>query len=268
MKEIGEFLTAHGYAVLFVWVLAEQLGLPIPASPLLMAAGALVGQGKLSWTPSLISALIGIVVADNLWFQFGKTHGSKVLKLLCRISLEPDSCVRRTENVFQKYGTGTLLVAKFIPGLNIAAAPVMGISGLKLRRFLIYDTLGGLLWAGAFLGLGYVFSSQLEAAARSAARFGGWLLLALVGALAAFIVLKWRERRQFLKSLVADRINPEELRAKMDAGEPVVVVDLRHALDSLPDPRTIPGALRMRPEELQARSGEIPRDAEIILYCT
>jgi membrane protein DedA with SNARE-associated domain len=268
VKDILEFLTAHGYVVLFLWVVAEQLGLPLPASPLLMAAGALIGQGKLNWLPALAAPLLGVVLADNLWFLFGRTQGAKVLALLCRISLEPDSCVRRTENVFHKYGTRTLLVAKFIPGLNAAAAPVMGISGVKRRRFLIYDTLGALLWTATFVGLGYVFSNQLEAAARFAARLGGWLLLALFGALAAFIVLKWRERQQFLKSLVADRIQPEELKARIDAGEPVVVVDLRHALDSLPDPRTIPGALRMEPEELQARHGEIPRDAEIVLYCT
>ncbi len=268
MKELVDFLTAHGYAVLFLWVFVEQLGLPIPATPLLMAAGALIGQSKLSWMPTLAAPLLGVVLADNLWFQFGKTQGAKVLRLLCRISLEPDSCVRRTENVFHKYGSRTLLAAKFIPGLNMAAAPVMGISRLKRRVFLVYDAVGALLWAGTFIGLGFVFSNQLEAAARFAARLGGWLLLALLGALAAFIVLKWHERRQFLKSLVADRIEPEELKAKMDNGELVVVVDLRHALDSLPDPRTIPGALRMEPEELQARHGEIPRDSEIILYCT
>jgi membrane protein DedA with SNARE-associated domain len=268
VKELVQFLTEHGYAVLFVWVLAEQLGLPIPATPILMAAGALVGQGKLNWALTLAAPILGVAIADNCWFEFGRTHGAKVLRLLCRISLEPDSCVRRTENVFHKYGIRTLLAAKFIPGLNAAAAPVMGISGLKREKFVFYDTIGALLWTGTFVGLGFIFSDELEAAANLAARFGGWLLVVLAGALAAFIIFKWRERQRFLKSLVADRIEPEELKAKMEAGQPVVVVDLRHQLDSLFDPRTIPGALRMAPEELQARHEEIPRDAEIILYCT
>ncbi len=191
-----------------------------------------------------------------------------MLRLLCRISLEPDSCVRRTEDVFQRYGTGTLVVAKFIPGLNLAAAAVMGMSGLTRRRFLVYDTLGALLWAGAFLGVGYIFTNQLELAARYAFRLGGWLLLILLGGLAAFVTLKWRQRRQFLKSLVADRIQPEELKAKLDAGESVVILDLRHALDSLPDPRTIPGAVRLQPDQLQERYRELPRDAQVFLYCT
>lgn len=268
MKDVMLFLAENGYAVLFLWVLAEQIGAPLPATPLLMAAGALAGRGRLSWTLALAATVVGIVVADNLWFQIGRSRGTKVLRLLCRISLEPDSCVRRTDDIFQRYGARALVIAKFVPGLNLVASPVMGISGLARRRFLIYDTLGALLWAASFLGLGYVFTNKLEMAALYALRFGGWLLLILSAGLAIFIALKWRQRRLFLKSLVADRIQPEELKAKMDAGESLVILDLRHALDRLPDPRTIPGALRMKPEEVQQRYREMSGDSEIILYCT
>lgn len=268
MKEVMVFLAENGYAVLFLWVLAEQIGVSVPATPILMAAGALAGRGKLSWTLALAATVMGVVAADNLWFQVGRSRGAKVLRLLCRISLEPDSCVRRTDDIFQRYGTRALVVAKFVPGLNLVASPVMGMSGLTRRRFLMYDTLGALLWAGAFLGLGYVFTNQLELAALYAFRLGGWLLLILSAGLAMFIALKWRQRRLFLKSLVADRIQPEELKAKMDAGESVVILDLRHALDRLPDPRTIPGALRMKPEELPQRYREISGASEIVLYCT
>jgi membrane protein DedA with SNARE-associated domain len=268
VKEVMAFLAEHGYAALFVWVFAEQIGVPVPATPVLMAAGALAGHGKLSLALAVAATAIAVVVADNVWFQVGRARGAKVLRLLCRISLEPDSCVRRTDDIFQRYGTGALVFAKFVPGLNLAAAPVIGMSGITLRRFLIYDTLGAALWAGAFLGVGYVFTNQLELAAQYAIRLGSWLLLILLAGLAAFIALKWRQRRRFLQSLVADRIKPEELKAKMDAGESVVILDLRHALDVLPDPRMIPGAVRMRPEELHERYGEIPRDSEIILYCT
>jgi membrane protein DedA with SNARE-associated domain len=268
MKQVILFLAENGYAVLFFWILAEQSGLPVPATPVLLAAGALAGQGKLTWTLALAASVFALVIADNFWFQVGRSRGAKVLRLLCRISLEPDSCVRRTEDVFQKYGTGALVLAKFVPGLNLAAAPVMGLSGLTRRRFLMYDTFGALLWAGTFLGVGYVFTNQLERAALYAFRLGGWLLLIICAGLAVFVVLKWRQRRSFLKSLVANRIQPEELKAEMDAGQSLVILDLRHALDSLPDPRTIPGAIRMKPEELQQRYQQIPSDSEIILYCT
>jgi membrane protein DedA with SNARE-associated domain len=268
VKEVMAFLAENGYTVLFLWLLAEQLGVPVPATPVLLAAGALAGQGKLHWPLALSATVLGIVVADNLWFQVGKSQGAKVLRLLCRISLEPDSCVRRTDDIFQKYGPGALVFAKFIPGLNQAAAPVMGISGLTLRRFLFYDTLGALLWAATFLGLGYVFTNQLEPLALYVLRLGWWLLLILLAGLALFVALKWRQRRLFLKSLVADRIQPEELKSKMDAGESVLILDLRHMLDWLPDGRVIPGALRMKPEELQKRYREITGNGEIILYCT
>ncbi len=262
------FLAEHGYAVLFLWVFTGQIGVPIPATPVLLAAGALAGHGKLSLALAVAATCIGVVVADNVWFQVGRARGAKVLRLLCRISLEPDSCVRQTDDIFQKYGTRALLFAKFVPGLNLVAAPVMGMSGVALRRFLVYDTLGAALWAGAFLATGYVFTNQLELAAQYAIRLGSSLVLILLAGLAAFIAFKWRQRRRFLHSLVADRIKPEALKAKMDAGQSLVILDLRHALDVLPDPRIIPGAVRMRPEELHARYGEIPRDSEIILYCT
>jgi membrane protein DedA with SNARE-associated domain len=268
MKETMEFLVRHGYTVLFVWVLGEQIGLPIPAVPVLMAAGALAGEGRLSWVTAMALALIASLVADTLWFEFGKRRGASVLNLLCRISLEPDSCVRRTEGTYDKYGPRTLLVAKFIPGLATAAPPVMGMFGLSRRRFWLFDAAGAAVWAGAFLGIGYLFSSQIELAATYASRFGGWLVLLVAGALAFFIALKYRERRLFMRTLVESRIAAEELKSKLDAGEPVFIVDLRHALDALPDPRTLPGAVRMTPEELMERNVEIPRDREVILYCT
>jgi len=268
MNETMEFLVRHGYTVLFVWVLGEQIGLPIPAVPVLMAAGALAGGGRLSWLTALAFAMIASLGADSVWFEFGRLRGAKVLNLLCRISLEPDSCVRRTEGTYEKYGPRILLVAKFIPGLATAAPPVMGMFGLSRRRFWLYDAAGAAIWAGAFLGLGYLFSSQIELAADYAARLGAWLMVLIAGALACFIALKYRQRRLFIRSLVESRIGAEELKAKLDGSEPVFIVDLRHALDSLPDPRTLPGAIRMTPEELLKRNGEIPRDREVILYCT
>jgi len=190
------------------------------------------------------------------------------LQLLCRISLEPDSCVRRTESLYEKYGERSLLWAKFVPGLNTAAPPVAGMFGMPMWRFLLFDIMGAIVWAGSFLGLGWLFSDQLEVVAHYAERLGVWLVVLMGFGLAVYILLKLRERRQFLKSLVADRIKPEELLEKLERGEALTIIDLRHPLDALPDPRTLPGALRMTPDELRGRQAEIPRDRGVILYCT
>ena len=268
MNEIVQFVIQHGYGVLFGWVLAEQLGLPIPSMPILLAAGAVAGTRQLYFSLALAISVVAALISDVVWYEIGKRKGSTVLQLLCRISLEPDSCVRRTEGLYEKYGERSLLWAKFVPGLNTAAPPVAGMFGMPMWRFLLFDTMGAILWSGSFLGLGWLFSDQLELVARYAERLGLWLLVLLGLGLAAYIVMKWRERREFLRSLVADRIRPEELLAMLERGEPLTIIDLRHPLDALPDPRTLPGALRMTPDELRERHAEIPRDRGVILYCT
>ncbi len=268
MQPTIDFVLKHGYTVLFAWVFAEQLGLPLPAIPILLAAGALAGTGHMSVAGGLLLALVAALGADFFWYQLGRRKGGKVLGFLCRISLEPDSCVRRTEGVFEKHGTRSLLVAKFIPGLNTAAPPMAGVVGMPLGRFLLYDGLGALIWAGGFGLLGYIFADQLETVAKHAATLGGYLLWLMGAALVAYIVWRWNERRKFLKQLVGSRITPDELKSRLDAGEPVTIIDLRHPLDLLPYPHTIGEALRFSPDELEKRHAEIPRDREIILYCT
>ncbi len=268
MMETIQFLIRHGYTVIFLFVLAEQFGLPLPAIPLLLAAGALAGTGKLSLTLVVLSAVAASLLADSCWYELGRRKGIKVLQLLCRISLEPDSCVRRTEDVFVRHGARSLLVAKFIPGINTAAPPLAGIFRMRFRRFLAFDTAGALIWAGSFIGLGWVFSDQLEFVAGKAASLGGWLLAILFGGLAGYIGWKYYQRQRFLRELRIARITPGELKAKMDNGEEILVVDLRHKIDFEAEPETIPGALHVPPEELEQRHEEIPRDRELILYCT
>jgi membrane protein DedA with SNARE-associated domain len=235
-----EFLLRHGYLVLLAWVFAEQGGLPIPSIPLLLAAGALAGTGRLNLTLALLCCLVAAVAADTIWYRLGKTRGIKVLQFLCRISLEPDSCVRRTEGLFEKQGARSLLFAKFLPGLNTVATPLAGIFHMRFRKFLLYDVLGSLLWAGTFLGIGYMFSGEIEKIAEHAERLGGGLLIILFGALAAYIVYKYIARQNFLRDLRVSRISVEELKRKLDEGEELAIVDLRHSLDFEADPETIP----------------------------
>jgi membrane protein DedA with SNARE-associated domain len=268
MKEVLEFLIKNGYLVLFAWVFAEQVGLPLPAIPMLLAAGVLSGMGHMSVGWALLWAVLASVLADLLWFELGRRKGTGVLKLLCRISLEPDSCVRRTEDVFAKYGPRALIVAKFIPGLNVAAPPMSAVVRMRLWKFLLFDAIGAVLWVVTFGWLGYLFSHQLEDVAAYIGRIGTvlvWLVLALVG---AYIYRRFRHRRAFLKELEIARITPEELKAELDRGEDVFIVDLRHPLDFLPQPYTIGNALRMAPAEIETRHEEIPRDRDIVLYCT
>jgi membrane protein DedA with SNARE-associated domain len=263
-----DFLLRHGYMVLLGWVFGEQIGLPVPSLPLLLAAGALAGTHHLNFFVSLLLCVLAAVAADSIWYALGRIKGIKVLQLLCKISLEPDSCVRRTEGVFSKQGARSLLVAKFLPGLSTVAPPLAGIFHMRLRRFLLFDGGGSFLWAGTFLGLGYVFSGQIERIAEHALNLGGGLLVLLIGALVAYISYKFIARQRFMRQLRIGRITVEELKTKLDAGEELVIVDLRHALDFEADPETIPGAFRMDAKELEEKDNRLPRDREVILYCT
>lgn len=268
MGETVEFLLRHGYTVLFLFVFAEQIGLPIPALPILLAMGALAGAGQMNYALALLLAVLASVLSDTIWYQLGRYRGVSILNLLCRISLEPDSCVRRTEDTFARHGARSLLYAKFVPGLNTAAPPLAGLFRMRLARFLAFDALGALFYIGSLSLLGFIFSEQLERVAEWALRLGGWLGVLLVAGLAAYIAWKYLDRRRFIRRLRIARITPEELRQKIDAGEHVMVVDLRHSIDFEAEPTTLPGALHIPPDQLEQRHSEIPRDRDIILYCT
>ena len=265
LEQAADFLIRHGYVVLFGWVLLEQLGLPIPAAPLLIAAGALARAGKMNLPFAVALAFIAVILADLFWYSLGRYRGGRILKLLCRISLEPDSCVRRTENLFIRHGVRSLLVAKFIPGLNTAAPSLAGVFRMPVRRFLIFDSLGGLLWVVTVTSLGLILGDQLE---RIALRWGGWLVAVLAGSLAAYVLWKFIQRRRFLRRLRIARITPKELMDKLTAQENISIVDLRQPMDVEAFPQMIPGALRIAMEEIEERHGEIPRDRDVVLYCS
>jgi membrane protein DedA with SNARE-associated domain len=269
MNEVLQFALRHGYSMLFVLVLVEQIGLPLPAIPLLLAAGALAGADQMSFAGALGIAVVAALIPDLSWYELGRRRGGRVLAFLCRISLEPDSCVRRTEDVFQRHGPRSLLIAKFIPGLNTAAPPLSGVVGMTRARFLFFDTAGAIIWAGSFLLLGWIFSEQLELVAEYVAQFGNFLLALIVfGIPAAYVGIKYRQKRKFLRELEIARVLPQDVHAMMTAGEPLAIIDLRHALDLLAHPAALPGAIHIAPEEFEARHIEIPRDRDIILYCT
>ncbi len=265
MHQPMEFVLRHGYPLLFAMVLAEQLGAPIPAGPILLAMGALIGSGKYSWAGALSLSIIAAMMADGVWYLIGRQKGSSVLKLLCRISLEPDSCVSSTRFWFKRLGGWALVVAKFVPGLSTVAPPMAGLSRMPWWKFMGADGLGGFLWAGAFLLLGHVFRTQLEDVAAYATRLGGWLIAILGGALGLWICWKYYQRRRFIRSLRVARILPEDLKEQL--GD-VVILDLRTAEEYSSEGAKIPGAIWFDRKELETRHEEIPRDRDVILYCT
>jgi membrane protein DedA with SNARE-associated domain len=266
MTDIIQFVIRHGYLVIFFWLLAEQAALPIPSIPLMLVSGALARTGQLKLSSIVLYALAGCLLADNIWFEIGRRFSGKALQYICKMSLEPDSCVRRTENIFLKYGLRSLLVSKFIPGLNIIAAPLAGGSGANFSSFLLYDSLGALTWIVSYVSLGYIFSGQLELAVGYAMRMGSGFVILAMCVFAAWITWKCVQRQRFVRSINVARISAEELHAMLNAGSQVMVVDVRSHITR--DPELIPGALRIPAEELPARHLEIPRDREIVLFCT
>lgn len=268
MAQLTQYVVAYGLPLIFGIVLLEQLGAPIPAIPVLIVAGALSVERDLAAWKVLLVAVAASLIADSVWYALGRARGNRILKTLCRISLSPDSCVRQTESVFERWGLPSLLVAKFIPGFSTVAPPMAGAIGARLPTFLLYDGGGALLWAGAGVLGGAVFHDAIGRVLELLASLGSGALVLLGGALAVFVALKWWQRQRFYKVLRMARITVNDLRRLMDEGHSPIVVDVRTAGARARDPRRIPGARVIESSELDLRLAELPRDREIILYCT
>ena len=266
MREVLPFLLEHGYAVLFAVVLAEQAGAPIPALPFLLGVGALAGVGRMSVWPAVVLALIASLVADSLWYWLGRRRGGSMLRLLCAISLEPDSCVGSAKSLFSKLGSASLLVAKFVPGLSTAAPPMAGVNRMPFWQFLLGDGLGAVLWAGSFLAVGFLFHHQIEVVAERVTAYGARAGIVVSAALVAYVAYKYWQRERFLGSLRVARITPAEAWTLLQDGEPVGIVDLRHAAEL--SEGALPGAVWFDRATLEERHLEIPRDRDVILYCS
>jgi len=268
MEQVLDFVARHGGLVIFVIVFLDQLGLPIPTVPILLALGALAGTGEIDPASGLLIAISASVCADLTWFQLGRWKGARILGVLCGIALEPDSCVSKTRDFFARYGVKSLLVAKFLPGLDTVAPPLAGMAGVRVVPFVFWSAAGAFLWLGTFGGLGYLFSDQLEKLATMAERLGSTFGLAVVALVGLYLAYKYQGRRRVLRSIRMARITPDELHQMIVSGSPPTILDARSqsALDALPF--VIEGARLLTLDEIDQRYLELPRERELVVYCS
>ena len=265
MHNVMDFLLRHGYIVIFVAVSIEQIGLPIPSVPVLLAAGALAAFHLLDLAPALAVAVAASLICDSLWFVLGRRRGGSVLKFVCRVSIEPDTCVSKTHSAYLRYGPESLLISKFLPWFGTLGPPLAGMFNLALWRFLLIDAGGALLWAGAYIGTGWLFRRQLEDILAALSRFGATIGYALVACVLAYLVFKFVRLWRYYRAYRTHRISPAELKHRMEAGEPLVVVDLRTDIERRGG--CVPGALAVAYRDLDSLAPVVgPR--EVVFYCS
>ena len=267
MSKIILLIQTYGVLIVFGTVLLEQIGLPIPAMPILIVAGALAASGEISWPACLAASLAACLISDFFWFRAGRFYGKRILRLLCKISLSPDYCVSQTEDKFNRYGSKSLIVAKFIPGFNTIAPPLAGAMGTSTPRFLAFSVVGGLLWSGVGIGLGVWFHDSVDEVLDALDTMGGAALIGLTVLLALFVLYKYIERRNFRRSLPVERIEMHELRELIDRGQAPVIIDAR-SLTAQQLEHAIPGAidyLACAPGDLMA---SLDKDSHIVVYCS
>jgi len=267
MNDTSRFLVAHGLPIIFGAVFLDQIGVPIPAAPWLLAAGALAAAGKFHWFIAIELSVLACLVADFIWFYLGRYRGTQVVALLCRMSLEPDSCVRKTVNVFTRYGWRGIIVAKFVPGMSTVTPPLAGMAGVKTGQFLLFDGLSSILYSATFILLGYIFSDEIAKVAAGLDRFGGGFLTFIVIIVALYFIYKFWDRQRVLRELRTAKITPAELGKMLDTGQAPLILDVRSILELEQDPAIIRGAVHVAMEDLEARQKEFARDREIIIYC-
>ena len=268
MEQVTGLLAQYGLALVFANVLLTQLGAPVPAIPTLIVAGALAQSGQLSAAGVLAVAVAASLAGDLLWFVAGRAYGHRVLGALCRIAIEPDSCVKQTEDTFGRWGAPSLLVAKFIPGFSTVAPPIAGALRLALAPFLAYSAIGAALWAGVALAAGMIFHAQVDRVLARLGDMGSGAALAVGLALGFYVAIKWVERVLFLRFLRGVRISVDELHEVMQQGSPPVILDVRSAAARKLDPRRIPGAIAVDVNAPERALASVAAEREIVVYCT
>ena len=262
---MGDFLLQHGYAVIFVIGLVAQLGAPVPLTPLLLAAGVLAKEDHFSLGGIIVLSVAASALGHLVWYEAGRRRGADVLRLICRISIEPDSCVRRTEDLFGRHGGRALVAAPFVPGLGAVAPPLAGMAGMSIGRFLLLDSLGALLFSALLAGIGFAAGPELSVLVQVGLRFGVWLGLAGGVVLGLWLGWKIAQRSAVARAAVVPRIEAGDLLERLDSDDPPVVVDLRGEITR--GDESLPGAHPVAPRDLPRWAEGVPRDKEIVVAC-
>jgi membrane protein DedA with SNARE-associated domain len=268
MQQMQHLLAQHGLLLVFGNVLLAQLGLPLPAMPMLIIAGAFAASGQLA-----LAAILGVTLAASLlgdlpWYFAGRRYGYRIMRTLCRIAIEPDSCVKQTENIFERWGAPSLLVAKYIPGFATVAPPLAGAMGLSLTRFIVFSAAGALLWAAVPVLAGMVFSAQVEQALAWLERMGARGVMVAAALIVVYIGVKLLQRHLLIRRLRSVRVDAHELRKMIRAGAPLVVLDARSQTARKLDPRHIPGAIAINFAEAEKALKSGLHDHDIVVYCS
>ena len=267
MGDLIALLIEHGVLIVFAATLAARIGAPVPASPLLVVAGGLTVTGELSWVAVLAGSIVANIAGDGAWFQAGRWHGHRVMKLLCRISLSPDSCVRQSETLITRWGGSSLIAAKFLPGVSVVAAPMAGALGMTWTRFVSFEVIAATIWTVLFMALGMIFSGQIQQVLNMLANAGGIAVGVIVLALAALIALRYWRRHRFLREVEMSRISVDDLHELIRGGHDPLVIDVRSEPSVHIDARRIPGAIFVELNQMRSKAPGLPRDREIVVYC-
>src|SRR5438552_10154516 len=267
MNQLITLLQEYGLGFVFVNVLALQAGLPLPAYPTLIVAGALAAMG--GGTPLWQLVGVGVVasiVADTGWYTAGRAFGMRILSTLCRVSLSQDSCVRQTESIFQRFGPGSMLFAKFVPGFASVATALAGALRLPYWVFVLFDAIGAALWVGVGVGLGYIFRDAIEELMLKLSSLGKYGLALIVAGFAVWILIKWFRRYMFIKQLRMDRVSVDELRDLIADNKVNAIVDVRSPLSQKATGR-IPGARTIDMQKISEGFEGVAPEGEVIVYC-
>jgi membrane protein DedA with SNARE-associated domain/rhodanese-related sulfurtransferase len=261
-------LSQYGLGLVALNVLLNQLGLPVPVVPTLIVAGAVAANGQLPCAGLFFLSVLACVLADSLWYWVGRKYGIRVLKTLCRVSLEPDSCVSETQGRFERWGVNSLLIAKFVPGLATIAPPLAGAMRIGWARFVALSTVAAMLWVGAGLLAGMLFKTQIELLLIRLDDIGSMAFGLAIILLGVYVAYKWWERTRFYKALRMARISVVELQRLIQNGSEPLIIDVRSSSARDLEPRWIPGAVHISLPDVDARLKDLPRERDIILYCT
>lgn len=268
MEEMTGLLAQHGLLLVFANVLLTQSGVPVPAVPVLVVAGAFVGQGKIALAPLILATVAASLIGDTLWYLAGRRYGYRVLRTLCRITIEPDSCVKQTENIFERWGARSLMVAKYVPGFSTVAPPLAGTMQLGLAPFLAYSAVAAVLWAALPVALGMIFHAEVERALEWLEGMGAGAAVVIAAVVVIYVGVKALERYMLIRLLRMVRIGVEELRELMERDVKPVVLDVRSATARKLDPRRIPGAVWVDIAAPQAALVAVPPDRDLVVYCS